>query len=276
MLLHIIQRPTSFNQLKTVNGVVCETYQIACLRLGLLEDDEHWEHTLNEAAACETPYRLRYLFALMLVVCQVADPRALWDKHKEHFAEDILYQFQTRSNNSQLGYNDSIFNKTLLLLQETLDSLGSKRLCDFGLPQPTPQAGTVHAAQEEFNIEDLQAYVQENEPRLTPEQRAVYDEILDSVNHRKGKIFHLDAPGGTGKTFLTNLIISYVRSTKRIVSAVASCGVAATLLQGGKTARTFHLQATTKSASPRTASLQYKERIKDGQNIMRLCTDCLG
>uniref|UniRef100_A0A8D8QT90 ATP-dependent DNA helicase n=1 Tax=Cacopsylla melanoneura TaxID=428564 RepID=A0A8D8QT90_9HEMI len=46
----------------------------------------------------------------------------------------------------------------------------------------------------------------------------------------------LDAPGGTGKTFLINLLLAYVRQNKQIAIAVASSGIAATLLAGGKTA----------------------------------------
>jgi hypothetical protein len=41
MLLHVVRGPTSFTDLKTVNGVVCETYRETCDRLGLLESDAH-------------------------------------------------------------------------------------------------------------------------------------------------------------------------------------------------------------------------------------------
>ncbi|GBO37537.1 ATP-dependent DNA helicase PIF1, partial [Araneus ventricosus] len=49
-------------------------------------------------------------------------------------------------------------------------------------------------------------------------------------------IFFLDAPGGTGKTFLINLLLAKVRQRKEIALAVASSGIAATLLTGGRTA----------------------------------------
>ncbi|GBL69571.1 hypothetical protein AVEN_32799-1 [Araneus ventricosus] len=39
LLLHTIREPTSFTDLKTVGGQVCETYREACIKLGLLEDD---------------------------------------------------------------------------------------------------------------------------------------------------------------------------------------------------------------------------------------------
>ncbi|XP_018497204.1 uncharacterized protein LOC108865049 [Galendromus occidentalis] len=49
-------------------------------------------------------------------------------------------------------------------------------------------------------------------------------------------ITFLDAPGGTGKTFLTNLLLAEVRSKGDLALAMASSGIAATLLHGGRTA----------------------------------------
>ncbi|XP_014676110.1 PREDICTED: uncharacterized protein LOC106816068 [Priapulus caudatus] len=51
-----------------------------------------------------------------------------------------------------------------------------------------------------------------------------------------GGLFFLDAPGGTGKTFVTNLLRAKVKQTRKIALVVASSGIAATLLDGGRTA----------------------------------------
>ena len=51
----------------------------------------------------------------------------------------------------------------------------------------------------------------------------------------KENIF-LDVPAGTGKTFLINLLLAKVRFDKKNVLAVASSGIAATVLEGGRTA----------------------------------------
>lgn len=52
-------------------------------------------------------------------------------------------------------------------------------------------------------------------------------------------------PGGTGKTFVTNLILAKVRSQGKLALAVASLGIAATLLAGGRTAHSaFKLHLT--------------------------------
>lgn len=85
-------------------------------------------------------------------------------------------------------------------------------------------------------------YVSENEPKLTPDQRSAYNRILHRIHHNEGGIVFIDAPGGTGKTFLINLILANVRSTRQIALAAASSGIAAQLLQGGRTAHsTFRI-----------------------------------
>ena len=58
-------------------------------------------------------------------------------------------------------------------------------------------------------------------------------------------LFFLDAPGGTGKTFIANLILAHVVQSGKIALAVASSGTAATLFSDGKTAHsTFKLPLT--------------------------------
>ncbi|XP_015370488.1 PREDICTED: uncharacterized protein LOC107166369 [Diuraphis noxia] len=66
--------------------------------------------------------------------------------------------------------------------------------------------------------------------------------LTSSVNNDEGKILFLDALGGTGKTFLINLLLAKVRYGGKIALAVASSGIAATLLVRGRTAHsTFKL-----------------------------------
>ncbi|XP_055924642.1 uncharacterized protein LOC129956729 [Argiope bruennichi] len=67
------------------------------------------------------------------------------------------------------------------------------------------------------------------------DQKKAYDTITSSITNRYGKLFFLHAPGGTGKTFLINLILAKVRTGGNIALAVVSSGIAATLLAGRKT-----------------------------------------
>ena len=57
-----------------------------------------------------------------------------------------------------------------------------------------------------------------------------------AVSAGHGGFFFLDAPVGTGKTFLISHLLVEIRSRNCIALAVASSGIAATLLDGGRTA----------------------------------------
>lgn len=59
---------------------------------------------------------------------------------------------------------------------------------------------------------------------------------MNNVSHGTGGLFFLDAPGGAGKTFLISLILATIRSDNNVALALASSGIAATLLEGGRTA----------------------------------------
>ena len=79
-------------------------------------------------------------------------------------------------------------------------------------------------------------FYRHNESLLNTEQYQIYNQVLDSIENGTGQVFFLDAPGGTGKTFLLKLLLARVRKNGGIALAVASSGIAATLLDGGKTA----------------------------------------
>ena len=54
-------------------------------------------------------------------------------------------------------------------------------------------------------------------------------------DHEVGaKLFFIDAPGGIGKTFLYNTLLTKVRGRGEIALAMASSGIAALLLNGGR------------------------------------------
>ena len=69
-----------------------------------------------------------------------------------------------------------------------------------------------------------------NEIKLNDEQRIVYNKIFQSINNEDGKFFFLDAPAGTGNTFLINLLLAKMKMANKEDIAVASSVIAATLL----------------------------------------------
>ncbi|XP_013639623.1 PREDICTED: ATP-dependent DNA helicase pif1-like [Brassica oleracea var. oleracea] len=87
-----------------------------------------------------------------------------------------------------------------------------------------------------YNREELKGEHEKLLATITDEQKLIYDEILHAVNHKHGGMFFVYGYGGTGKTFLWRVLGSALRSRGKIVLNVASSGIAALLLQEGRTA----------------------------------------
>ncbi|GFT09254.1 ATP-dependent DNA helicase PIF1 [Trichonephila clavipes] len=86
-----------------------------------------------------------------------------------------------------------------------------------------------------YDSDELGTFVRTNLLQLILEQRIAYDRIMRVITEQSGGLFFIDAPGGTGKTFLLSLILATIRSQNNIALAIASSGIAATLLDGGRT-----------------------------------------
>lgn len=68
------------------------------------------------------------------------------------------------------------------------------------------------------------------------DQCRVYAAILYAHFRDVGGLFFVYGSGGTGKTYLWNTLIAKFGSERKIVLSVASSGITALLLPGGKTA----------------------------------------
>jgi hypothetical protein len=72
--------------------------------------------------------------------------------------------------------------------------------------------------------------------KFNKDQEKAFVTIVNRVREDKPGLFFVSGHGGTGKTFLWNALVAYLRGYKRIVLTVASSGVASLLLPGGRTA----------------------------------------
>ena len=239
LLLHHIRGPQSFSDLRTVNGDLCCSFREACFKLGLLEDDNQYHLAMEEASVSNSAASLRSLFAVILTWCEPSNPFEIYERNKEAMAEDFLHQHRTRLDNVDLDYNDDIFNLALNDLQDKVISMGGRELSEYGLlrPQTVDNDRFARVYHREINYDqgEQRAYVERNLPLLTSDQREVYDSFCSMITGNDGGMLFLDAPGGTGKTFLINIILATLRSEGKIALATASSGIAATLLTGGRT-----------------------------------------
>ncbi|CAI6359516.1 unnamed protein product [Macrosiphum euphorbiae] len=95
LLLLNVRGPTSFEELRTVDGQVCATYRAACQELNLLENDAHWDISLADGSNIAQPQQIRTLFAIILTTCFPSNPKDLWEKYRDYMSEDFLHRLRT-------------------------------------------------------------------------------------------------------------------------------------------------------------------------------------
>ena len=254
-LLHI-RGATCFEDLKTFEGQQYGTHYETCKAMGILEDDEEWDKCLIDAAFMETSgSKLRSLFVSILVFCNVGDHLELWNKHKDNLSEDYLHEARKRVPN--LAYCQDIYDQALLDIAMKL-KLHKKKLSHYRLPEPrsAKNLATEYLMEKNYNKQECAAKADKNYGTMNDEQKQFYHTIIKSMYYntmndeekqfyqtiipqedqpKQSKIFFLDALGGTGKTFAMETILARVRSKGDIAVAVAFSGIAALLLQGGRT-----------------------------------------
>ncbi|UYV61137.1 hypothetical protein LAZ67_1003546 [Cordylochernes scorpioides] len=227
------QHPRWYNA-PTANEVAVVLAGDAHLKIiGLLENDNHWVVTMDEAVLCQAHTRVRQLFAILISTCTISNPQQLWITYRDEMASDILLRYQLLD--SSIRYNDLIYNETLCNIEDRVVSICGKKLQEIGLGAPRRNVVTNSDILRElaYDTAELEDNVASMMPKLLPEQRRVFDAVLEKNNLSQLIIIFLDAPGG--KTFLLNLLLAMVRKEQNIAIAVASSGIAATLLAGGRT-----------------------------------------
>jgi hypothetical protein len=132
-----------------------------------------------------------------------------------------------------------------------------RRVTDFdGMPAVegeweavVPHNQLLHA-QLNYDHEQLAAKVAQNRGLFNLEQRQAFDAVMASVNNNQGQLFFLHSAGGCGKTFVCNTIAAAVQAQGKIALCAASSGIAALLLDGGRTAHsTFKIKIKLDEAS---------------------------
>ena len=250
MLLHDdnSRGKTSFSDMKTLpTGYTCETFQETCRELGLLSDDQEWQRVLAEAANTRLCPQLRELYIVILMFCLPSNPRSLFDEFWETWVDDFEHQGQKRG----LALNKDQLRTMLLLDIELRLQSFEKQLSDFGLPVPTQNdldqvenvtstEPVVIREERDYDVAELAARVEVTVPKFTQEQAEIFKRVQSAVKEGEQLLAFIDARGGCGKTFMTNVILSSVRSSDPsgcVALATATTGIAANLLDLG---RTFH------------------------------------
>lgn len=200
LLLVNVRGPTSFENIKTVDGVLYRTYREACQRLQLLEDDSHWEQTLGDAIISANPHQIRTLFSIIIATCFPSRPMELWIRYKNEMADDILYRMRTRTSNPNLKITETMHNEALILIENMCLMMSNKSLTQLGMTAPNRSMHETFnqelEREQNYDRNALSQAVRTNIPLLNQEQKYAYETLMQISKDGNGGIFFLDAPAG--------------------------------------------------------------------------------
>ena len=189
---------------------------------------------MKEAMTVQGGRSLRHFFVTLVANGMVADNLALWEEFKDSLCEDRI------ERPADAIATPAMINRALVEIQEMLEDLGINMSKNTKLPQPDMTEipdKLPRELQEELDRCDAiyDHDPQENVNMMNSEQRKIFEEILHSIQNNSRRLFAIDAPGGSGKTFLLSTLLEIVRSLGWIAVATAFTGIAAILLPGGRT-----------------------------------------
>nr|XP_025617318.1 uncharacterized protein LOC112709653 [Arachis hypogaea] len=137
LLLNFVRGPTSYEDIRTIDGVLYSTFKDACYARGLLDDDKEYIDAIVEASHWGSGTYLRKLFATLLFSNSMDTPEQVWQKTWHLLSDDILHRQRRLLDNPDLFLSDDELKElTLIEIEKTLNSY-NKSLQDFSsMPVP--------------------------------------------------------------------------------------------------------------------------------------------
>lgn len=187
----------------SVGDRVYDTAHAAATALGLMNSQMEFQLCLHEAAKCTMPYRLRDMFACILVFGGVQQPLELWND----FKKDLIDVKGPYANNPRKAEAAALYHISILL------SHHNTSLEAFGLPAAPVNIRHILTREDMAfavdggftpQVRDDVAIADDLEKTLNPGQRKAFESIMAAVGvkGRDGNCFFLQGSGGCGKTYV--------------------------------------------------------------------------
>lgn len=227
--------------------MVCSTFMEAAKQRGPMRDDQHIILTMQEATHLQMPAELRSLFAAMLCFNEVNDSVQLWERFKRNLSEDYRNGGASEEEAKAGAYYD---------IEERIARTG-KNMRNF-VPPPTippPQLNEVSLDPAECAHKGALLYATPNS-----QQERACNTILPAVaDPSQPRLFFIDGPGGSGKTYMYKTIFNMLTGQNYNVVCTAWTGIAANLLPNGRTAASLFKLDISHDLKPSNMRRQQKE-----------------
>jgi len=293
-----------------------KTFRDHCVELGLVPDGAEYLHGMHDAKLSgHSPKALRHLFALFIASIDAHQLGNIWSNNElrhymaSDFFDEEAYDSITFSEHLALmdiaemvngmsgGDVDDLFSKNGIPLPPRVselpimhDKITLQHSHVFNrysavVGYSIRQRVVVEEDQREINRfrETVQLLtegeMQALEGKLNADQRAFYDEIVQSFDAHKRCIpgtphlYSLNASGGCGKTFVLCALLHRIRLLNIVTIAVSSIGIGALLFDDGQTVHSMFripIQEETDILAGDRLSSTLLKALDDGKTSKRI------
>ena len=243
LLLHVtgIEEFEDFYKSKDENGkeIQFKYLKDVCVHLGLVNDDKEYFKTMEECSKFKFGRGMRQLYCTILSTEEnFSKAGELWDLYKDHMIDDFLPE-KARLNDYGPTELEKYYQMALRDIRDTVEANGKNYEDIQGLPEiiDVKTFTKEHIAETIYfdKTDELEELWQQNRGTMNDDQAKIFDKVISKLENNEQIIQMIDAPAGTGKTYVLGSIAAYIRSKKGICLNSAFSGVAAQLLEGGVT-----------------------------------------
>lgn len=256
ILLLKIKGSISYEDLRTVNGELKETFTAACLAHGFIESDEEWTNAMREAAVFMMPKQLRRLFVRLIIHCNPIYPEKLWEDFKDEMAEDFIRRFSKDESYAKAIHD---IHSLFTIEGKNIDEYAQLHQV-FQFANDFPVDTDDNASSDNYLVIGNERLHQLNEKQTEVAQKFSSVTLNPGSDDIDNKSFFIDGPGGSGKKFLYETLWYILKGHNKEVCTMAFTGIAATLLPQGKTVhKVFQLPVPLHSDSSSNIKLESQE-----------------
>ena len=200
----------SFEEARTVDGQLYESFSKASEARGLISSNQEFDIAIQNAIEQNrTPSDLRFLIALAFKEGED------WQELTHRYEKELSADLDPPNTDSLFKALTKLFAKMSIAIPESMKIWLE------------PNAESNDEADPSYSL---------NEVDLNPNQKSIFDKIVNNVvNSESGHLMFLQGRAGTGKTFLTNCIISHLRSLGKKLLICGTTGIAAAQYPDGCT-----------------------------------------
>ncbi|CEF59793.1 DNA helicase Pif1 like family and P-loop containing nucleoside triphosphate hydrolase domain-containing protein [Strongyloides ratti] len=233
---------TSFDDLKTIDSIEFPTYTDAAKYLNLIEHGALELNYFIELKNLLTPQE--FINAFVIYICfdpEFKEHKKIFNLHKDYMNQIYLSRYQT--NIREIPIDEEIVmlraNNHLLYDISLKLSANGYNFSNTDLPLKNINYDIIIDNEGKNNEDDLkllQLYIS----NAKKEQINAFNffKLLLNVD-REYKVMMIEGPAGTGKTYVYQMISTYLRTEGKTYVNLASTGIAASLLPEGQTVHSF-------------------------------------